>query len=129
MYFLLQEFLPDLHQHFQTQSFHTSMYASSWFLTLFATVVPLSVACRVMDLFISEVSDSLNHACRDMRKRVLGVPTRFNTNRAVRSQKMERFLEFWINEVEGLYYLCSENEGADQLCVYRTADLRLRFRI
>ena len=61
MYFLLQEFLPDLHQHFQTQSFHTSMYASSWFLTLFATVVPLSVACRVMDLFISEVSDSIIH--------------------------------------------------------------------
>ena len=57
--FLLQEFLPDLHQHFQTQSFHTSMYASSWFLTLFATVVPLSVACRVMDLFISEVSRPL----------------------------------------------------------------------
>ena len=52
----MQEFLPDLYQHFQTQSFHTSMYASSWFLTLFATVVPLSVACRVMDLFISEVS-------------------------------------------------------------------------
>jgi len=52
----LQELLPDLYTHFQTQSFHTSMYASSWFLTLFATVVPLSVACRVMDLFISEVN-------------------------------------------------------------------------
>ena len=31
-------------------------------------------------------------------------------------------------EVEGLYYLCSENKGADQLCDYRTADLRLCFR-
>ena len=29
----------------------------------------------------------------------------------------------------GLYYLCSENKGADQLCGYRTADLRLCFRI
>ena len=58
-YFLyFQEFLPDLYQHFQTQSFHTSMYASSWFLTLFATVVPMSVACRVMDVFISEVGTS-----------------------------------------------------------------------
>lgn len=51
-----QELLPDLYTHFQTQSFHTSMYASPWFLTLFVTVVPLNVACRIMDLFISEVS-------------------------------------------------------------------------
>ena len=26
-----------------------------------------------------------------------------------------------------MHYLCSENKGADQLCVYRTADLRLFF--
>ena len=29
----------------------------------------------------------------------------------------------------GLYYLCSENKGADQLCGYREADLRLCFHI
>ena len=28
-----------------------------------------------------------------------------------------------------MYYLCSENKGPDQLCGYRTADLRLCFRI
>ena len=28
-----------------------------------------------------------------------------------------------------LYYLCSENKGADQLCSYCMADLRLCFRI
>ena len=31
--------------------------------------------------------------------------------------------------VEGLYYPCSENKGADQLRGYREADLRLCFRI
>ena len=31
--------------------------------------------------------------------------------------------------MEGLYYLCSENKGADQLCGYCEADLRLCFRI
>ena len=31
--------------------------------------------------------------------------------------------------MEGLYYPYSENKGADQLCDYRTADLRLCFRI
>ena len=43
--------------------------------------------------------------------------------------KMDRGLKFRIKEVEGLYYLCSETKGADQLRSYCTADLRLCFRI
>ena len=31
--------------------------------------------------------------------------------------------------MEGLYYPCSENKGADQLRGYREADLRVCFRI
>ena len=42
---------------------------------------------------------------------------------------MARGLKFRIKEVEGLYYPCSENKGADQLRGYREADLRLCFRI
>ena len=45
----------------------------------------------------------------------LGFPTRSDTNRAVQPQKMARDLKFQIQEVEGLYYLCSENKGAEQL--------------
>ena len=52
-----------------------------------------------------------------------------NTNRAVQSRKMVRGLKFRIYKVEGLYYLCSKNKGADQLRGYREADLRLCFRI
>ena len=59
----------------------------------------------------------------------MGFPTRSDTNRAVQSQKMAGGLKFLINEVEGLYYTCSENKGADQLHGYREADLRLCFRI
>lgn len=51
---IVQEQIPELHMHFQAQSFHTSMYASSWFLTLFTSSLPLHLACRVMDLFLSE---------------------------------------------------------------------------
>ena len=40
---------------------------------------------------------------------------------------MARGLKFRIKEVEGLYYLCSENKGADQLRGYREADLCLCF--
>ena len=50
-------------------------------------------------------------------------------NQAVQLKKMARGLKFWILEVEGLYYLCSENKGADQLRGYREADLRLCFCI
>lgn len=51
---LVSELLPDLNQHFQSQNFHTSMYASSWFLTLFTTALSLPLACRIMDVFLSE---------------------------------------------------------------------------
>ena len=42
---------------------------------------------------------------------------------------MARGLKFRIWGVKGLYYLCSENKGADQLRGYREADLRLCFSI
>ena len=52
-----------------------------------------------------------------------------DTNRAAQPQNMARGLKFRIKKVEGLYYLCSENKGADQLRGYREADLCLCFRI
>ena len=58
-----------------------------------------------------------------------GFPTRSDTNQPVQPQKMARVLKFRIYKVEGLYYPCSENKGADQLRGYREADLRLCFRI
>ncbi|CAB4023734.1 ecotropic viral integration site 5 homolog isoform X4, partial [Paramuricea clavata] len=51
---LVQELLPELHGHFKAQGFHTAMYASSWFLTLFSSVFPLNVAFRIMDMFICD---------------------------------------------------------------------------
>ena len=51
-----------------------------------------------------------------MRKRSSGIPTRSGTNQSVQLQKMDRSLKFWILEEEELYYPCSENKGADQLC-------------
>ena len=50
-------------------------------------------------------------------------------NRAAQTQKMVRGLKFFILKEEGLYYLCSKNKGADQLCSYFTADLLLCFCI
>ncbi|XP_048149047.1 EVI5-like protein [Corvus hawaiiensis] len=52
--FLLQEQLPELNVHFRSQSFLTSMYASSWSSRSFLTTFPLPVATRVFDIFMYE---------------------------------------------------------------------------
>ena len=51
-------------------------------------------------------------------------PNRSDTNRAVQAQKMARDWKFWIQKVEELYYLCSENKDisfavtAKLICVF-----------
>ena len=70
----------------------------------------------------------------NVRKPVFGVT---DTNRAVQRQKMVRDLKFRIKELEGLFYLCSENKGDDQLiscavtaqliCVFVFAYAKCRF--
>ena len=64
-----------------------------------------------------------------MRKQTFWFLTWSDINQAVQQQKMSRGLTFRIQKAEGLYYLGSENKGADQLCSYREADMRLSFRI
>ena len=52
---------------------------------------------------------------RLMGKPRMWFPNRSDTNRPVQAQKTARSMKFRIKEVEGLYYPCSENKGADQL--------------
>ena len=47
-----------------------------------------------------------------MRNLPSGFPTRSDTDRAVQPRKIDRDFQFRIKEVEGLYYLSSENKGA-----------------
>ena len=54
---------------------------------------------------------------------------RSDINRPVQLQKQAKSLKFLGLVEEELYYLGSENKGADQLRGYREADLRLWFRI
>ena len=58
-----------------------------------------------------------------------GFLTRSDTNQPVQSRKKAVSLKFWILEEEEWYYLCSENNLADQMCSYCTADMGLCFRI
>ena len=59
------------------------------------------------------------------------VLTRFDTNRAVQSQKMVRGWKFLIQKVGELYYMhpYSDNKDADQIRSYCEADLRLCIRL
>ena len=60
-----------------------------------------------------------------VRKPTIWVPSRSDTlNRPVQSQ-----IEISDFRRRRIYYPCSENKGADQLCSYCTADLRLCFRL
>ena len=45
------------------------------------------------------------------------------------SQKQARGLKFWLEMKDDLFYPSSENKGVGQLSSYRTADLRLCFRL
>ena len=65
---------------------------------------------------------TIQHLSLCVRKPTIWVPTRSDINQPVQSQKQARSLKFPILEKDGLYYPCSENKGADQLCSYCTAD-------
>ena len=75
------------------------------------------------------ISTEVAHMSLVLSKPVFGVSEQVRHKPAVQSQKMSRCLRFQIKEVEGLYYPCSENKGADQLRGHREADLRLCFCI
>nr|XP_019927593.2 ecotropic viral integration site 5 ortholog isoform X6 [Crassostrea gigas] len=147
---LIQELLPDLYLHFQSQGFHTSMYASSWFLTLYATSFSLSLSCRVMDLFISEGMDvifrvgiailqtsqeellsmdmegMLQHFQKTLFSQYEGDPDRlFNTAFAVKysAKKMKKI------EKEYTALKSKENEDQIELRRLRTENRLLRQRI
>uniref|UniRef100_A0A060TAX8 ARAD1D23628p n=1 Tax=Blastobotrys adeninivorans TaxID=409370 RepID=A0A060TAX8_BLAAD len=51
---ILEDTLPDVHIHLARQGVRSSMYASQWFLTLFAYKFPLPLVLRILDIIIAE---------------------------------------------------------------------------
>lgn len=49
---LLEEHMPDLHQHFTTIGIEPFTYASQWFLTVFTAKFPLNAVFYIMDIFL-----------------------------------------------------------------------------
>ena len=63
------------------------------------------------------------------RNPVFGISDQVRHKRGYTTTEDDWWLEISDLEVEGLYYLCSENKGADQLRGCRAADLHLCFLI
>ncbi|CAG8803245.1 7645_t:CDS:2, partial [Gigaspora rosea] len=51
---LLSQILPKLHEHFQHHAIHPAMFASQWFLSLFAYTYPLPLVLRIYDVVFAE---------------------------------------------------------------------------
>ncbi|CAG8696838.1 42310_t:CDS:2, partial [Gigaspora margarita] len=51
---LLSQILPKLHEHFQHHAIHPAMFASQWFLSLFAYTYPLPLVLRIYDIVFAE---------------------------------------------------------------------------
>ncbi|CAG8810271.1 28142_t:CDS:2, partial [Dentiscutata erythropus] len=56
---LVEEMLPKLHQHLRSQGINSSMYASQWFMTLFAYKFPLPLVFRIYDTIFMEGIESI----------------------------------------------------------------------
>ncbi|KAI8984727.1 rab-GTPase-TBC domain-containing protein [Mycotypha africana] len=66
---LLQTYLPEIHRHLDAQGVLPSMYASQWFMTLYAYRCPLELVYRVFDLlFVEGPSILLSIALALMKK-------------------------------------------------------------
>ncbi|RCH90252.1 GTPase-activating protein, partial [Rhizopus stolonifer] len=51
---LLQEYLPHVARHLVQQGINSTMYASQWFMTLFAYKFPLNLVFRIYDVILAE---------------------------------------------------------------------------
>jgi hypothetical protein len=51
---LMKKYLPKLHVHILNNKYEPSMYASSWFMTIFSVNIPFECTVRIWDIFFAE---------------------------------------------------------------------------
>lgn len=56
---ILLEQLPHVYRHMERRGISSTMYASQWFMTLFAYKFPLEVVFRIYDIMLSEGAESI----------------------------------------------------------------------
>ena len=66
---LVEEMLPKIHLHLKTQGINSSMYASQWFMTLYAYKFPLPLVFRIYDTIFTEGVEALFRFCIALLKK------------------------------------------------------------
>jgi hypothetical protein len=96
---LIEQSLPAVHVHLARQGVHSHMYASQWFLTLFAYKFPASLVTRILDTVFVDGLDALLQFA-------VALVTR-NAQQILSKTKLEDLLQFLkdglfaVYEVEG----------------------------
>jgi len=114
---LLQEHCNDLYVHMQAQAFHTSSFASSWFLTLMATTFDTNLSARILDVFISEGIEIIFR---------LGLTILLDNKEKLLNMDMEKMLRLVHKEVP-IYYNSNQDvlfEKAYKLVKYNPKKMK-----
>ncbi|KAG0033528.1 hypothetical protein BGZ81_008227 [Podila clonocystis] len=93
---LLSELLPMLHAHLSFHSIHAAMYASQWFLSLFAYTYPLPLVLRIYDVVFSE-------GAPETIMRVAVAFLRKNEERLMQLQEFEDLLDVLSSKLYDVY--------------------------
>ncbi|KAF9921844.1 hypothetical protein FBU30_008095 [Linnemannia zychae] len=99
---LLSEHLPMLHAHLSFHSIHAAMYASQWFLSLFAYTYPLPFVLRVYDVVFTE-------GAPETIMRVAVAFLKKNEEKLMQLQEFEDLLEVLSSK---LYDIYEDNAGS-----------------
>ncbi|OZJ05531.1 hypothetical protein BZG36_01923, partial [Bifiguratus adelaidae] len=93
---LLAQLLPSIHQHLTRRSIGPAIYASQWFLTLFAYAFPIPVILRIYDVVFAE------GAHETIMRLAVAIMKRSEQD-ICRLQEFEEVLEFLTSKLFGPY--------------------------
>ncbi|KAI8360197.1 rab-GTPase-TBC domain-containing protein [Mortierella sp. GBAus27b] len=93
---LLSEHLPMLHAHLSFHSINPAMYASQWFLSLFAYTYPLPLVLRIFDVVFSE-------GAPETIMRVAVAFLRKNEDKLMQLQEFEDLLDMLSTKLYDVY--------------------------
>jgi hypothetical protein len=107
---LLAQILPKLSDHLAALSVHPPMYASQWFLTLFAYSFPISLVMRIYDIIFAEgASETIMRIAIAMLKK--------SEDDILVMEEFEEALDFLTSKLHGPYHSNSTAVIADAMAL------------
>ncbi|KAI9360817.1 rab-GTPase-TBC domain-containing protein [Zopfochytrium polystomum] len=98
---LLEEMLPVIAKHLEGQDIKSTMYASQWFMTLFAYRFPLELVFRIMDIVFAEGIEAIFRFSFALLKRNQDVILSLDFEPLLEFLKVGLF-DVYINNINGL---------------------------